>query len=81
MPWHYLRKKKGAVIKFASVDENGEINVDEFKKNISEKTKMIAFTHISNVTGTVMPVKKIIDLAKSKIIPVLIGHKERLILP
>ena len=72
VPWHYLRKKNGAKIKFASINENGEINVDEFKKKITEKTKMIAFTHISNVTGTIMPVKKIIDLAKSKNIPVLI---------
>ena len=72
VPWHYLRKKKGAIIKFASVNENGEIDVDEFKKHITEKTKIIAFTHISNVTGTIMPVKKIIDLAKSKNIPVLI---------
>ena len=72
VPWHYLRMKKGAIIKFASVNENGEVNVDEFKKLISVKTKMITFTHISNVTGTIMPVKKIIDLAKSKNIPVLI---------
>ena len=72
IPWHYLRKSKGAVIKFASIDENGEINVDEFKKLITAKTKIIAFTHISNVTGTIMPVKKIIDLAKTKNIPVLI---------
>ena len=72
VPWHYLRKKKGAVIKFASIDQNGEINVDDFKKQITKKTKIIAFTHISNVTGTVLPVKKIIDLAKSKNIPVLI---------
>ncbi len=72
VPWHYLREKKGAVIKFAPVDINGEINVDEFKKLITNKTKIIAFTHISNVTGTIMPVKKITDLAKSKNIPVLI---------
>ena len=72
VPWHYLRKKKGAKIKFASVDENGEIDVNEFKKLITDKTKMISFTHISNVTGTILPVKKIIDLAKSKNIPVLI---------
>ena len=72
VPWHYLRKKRGAIIKFASIDTNGEINVDEFKKHINEKTKIIAFTHISNVTGTILPVKKIIDLAKSKKIPVLI---------
>ena len=72
VPWHYLRKKKGAVIKFASVDDNGEIDVDEFKKQITNKTKIIAFTHISNVTGTILPVKKIVDMAKSKNIPVLI---------
>ncbi len=72
VPWHFLRKKKGAVIKFASVNDNGEIDINEFKKHISDKTKMIAFTHISNVTGTIMPVKKIIDLAKTKNIPVLI---------
>ena len=66
-----FKKEKGAVIKFASIDQNGEINVDDFKKQIT-KTKIIAFTHISNVTGTVLPVKKIIDLAKSKNIPVLI---------
>ena len=72
VPWHYLRKKKGAIIKFASIDENGEIDIDEFKKQINEKTKILAFTHISNVTGTILPVKKIIDLAKSKNIPVLI---------
>ena len=72
VPWHYLRNKRGAIIKFASINENGEIDVDEFKKIITEKTKIIAFTHISNVTGTILPVKKIIDLAKSKNIPVLI---------
>ena len=72
VPWHYLRKKKGAIIKFASVDENGEIDINEFKKLITNKTKIISFTHISNVTGTILPVKKIIDLAKSKNIPVLI---------
>ena len=71
MPWHYF--KKNAVIKFASINDNGEIDVNEFKKHITEKTKIIAFTHISNVTGTIMPIKKeIIDLAKTKNIPVLI---------
>ena len=72
VPWHYLRKKRGAIIKFASINENGEIDIDEFNKLITEKTKIIAFTHISNVTGTILPVKKIIDLAKTKNIPVLI---------
>ncbi len=72
VPWHYLRRKKKAVIKFAKVNENLEIKVDEIKKLITNKTKMIALTHISNVTGGISPLKEIIDLANSKKIPVLI---------
>ena len=67
-----FKEKKGAEIKFASVNENGDVDIDEFKRLITDKTKIIAFTHISNVTGTILPIKKIIDLAKSKNIPVLI---------
>jgi cysteine desulfurase/selenocysteine lyase len=72
VPWHFLRKKKGAVIKFAPVNNNGEVEIDEIKKLISNKTKIIAITHISNVTGVVMPIKKIVELAKEKNIPVLV---------
>ena len=39
VPWHYLRKKKGAVVKFASVNDNGEVDINEFKKLITDKTK------------------------------------------
>jgi len=72
VPWHFLRKKKGAIIKFAPINSNGEVEIDEIKRLITNKTKIIAITHISNVTGTIMPLKKIIELAKSKKIPVLI---------
>lgn len=72
VPWHFLRKKKGAVIKFAPVNNNGEVEIDEIKKLISNKTKIIAITHISNVTGAVMPIKKIVDIAQEKDIPVLV---------
>ena len=72
VPWHFLRKNKGAVIKFAPVNKNGEVEIDEIKKLISNKTKIIAITHISNVTGAVMPIKKIVDIAKEKNIPVLV---------
>jgi cysteine desulfurase/selenocysteine lyase len=72
VPWHFLRKNKGAVIKFAPVNKNGEVEIDEIKKLISNKTKIIAITHISNVTGAVMPIKKIVDMAKEKNIPVLV---------
>ena len=72
VPWHFLRSEKGAVIKFASVNQDGDVEIDEIKKLISNKTKIIAITHISNVTGAVLPIKKIVDLAKEKNIPVLI---------
>jgi cysteine desulfurase/selenocysteine lyase len=72
VPWHFLRKKKGAIIKFAPINNNGEVEIDEIKKLISDKTKIIAITHISNVTGAVMPIKKIVDMAKEKNIPVLV---------
>ena len=72
VPWHFLRQKKGAIIKFAPVNENGEVEIDEIKKLINSKTKIIAITHISNVTGTIMPIKNIVDLAKEKNIPVLV---------
>jgi len=76
VPWHFLRKKKGAVIKFAPVNKNGEVEIDEIKKLISTKTKIIAITHISNVTGVVMPIKKIVDIAKEKNIPVLVDGNQ-----
>ena len=72
VPWHFLRKKKGAIIKFAPVNHNGEVEIDEIKKLISNKTKIIAITHISNVTGAIIPLKKVVDLAKEKKIPVLV---------
>ena len=72
VPWHFIREEKKAIIKFASVNQDGEIEIDEIKKNISSKTKIIAVTHISNVTGSILPIKKIIDLANEKKIPVLI---------
>ena len=72
VPWHFLRSEKGAVIKFAPVNNDGDVEIDEIKKLISNKTKIIAITHISNVTGAVLPIKQIVDLAKEKNIPVLI---------
>ena len=72
VPWNFLRTEKGAVIKFAQVNESGDVEIEEIKKLITNKTKMIAITHISNVTGAVLPITKIVDLAKEKNIPVLI---------
>jgi len=72
VPWHYLRVNKGAVIKFAPINDDGDILIDKFKKLINSKTKIIALTHLSNVTGTIVPIKEIIEIAKKKDIPVLV---------
>jgi len=72
VPWHYLRSLKGVKIEFAEVNEDGEVSVESIAKKITSNTKIIAVTHLSNVTGAILPIKEIIELAHSKGIPVLI---------
>ena len=72
VPWHYLRKSKGVKINFADANDEGEVTLENIEKKISPKTKMIAITHLSNVTGAILPVKEITQLAHSKNIPVLV---------
>jgi len=72
VPWHYLRNLKGVKIEFAEVNNEGEVIVESIEKKISSKTKMISVTHLSNVTGAILPIKEITELAHSKGIPVLI---------
>ena len=72
VPWHYLRSLKGVKIEFAEVNEDGEVSVDSIEKKITSNTKIIAVTHLSNVTGAILPIKEITELAHSKGIPVLI---------
>ena len=72
VPWHYLRKIKGVKIEFAEINQNGEITLESIEKKITPKTKIIGVTHLSNVTGAILPIKEIIQLAHSKNIPVLV---------
>jgi len=72
VPWHYLRKSKGIKIEFAEINEDGEITLESIEKKITSKTKIIAVTHLSNVTGAILPIKEIVQLAHSKNIPVLV---------
>ncbi|MGQ3673386.1 cysteine desulfurase [Xanthobacter sp. TB0136] len=72
VPWHFLREKLGAVIKWAPVDENGAFHLDAFEALLSERTKMVAVTHMSNVLGTVVPVKDVVRIAHARGIPVLV---------
>ena len=72
VPWHFLRKSKNIKISFAEMNEDGEVTLEEIEKKITPKTKVIAITHLSNVTGAILPVKEITDLAHSKGILVVI---------
>jgi cysteine desulfurase / selenocysteine lyase len=72
VPWHFLRKSKGIKIKFAEINKDGEVTLESIEKEITPKTKLIGITHLSNVTGAVLPIKEITDLAHSKGIVVLV---------
>ena len=76
VPWHFLREKKGAVLKWVPMSDRGEVRLDDFERLITPKTKMIAVTHMSNVLGSVLPVKDIVRIAHAKGIPVLIDGSQ-----
>lgn len=72
VPWHFLRERYGAVIKWAPVDDDGNFLIDEFEKLLGPRTKMVAITQMSNALGTVVPVKEVTKLAHARGIPVLV---------
>ena len=65
IPWQIVARAKKATLKYMYLNEEGEISEDEIKNKITEKTKLVSITHISNALGTINPVKKIIDYAHS----------------
>jgi cysteine desulfurase/selenocysteine lyase len=72
VPWHFLRKKKKAVIKFIPIDDDGNLRIEKLNELITDKTKIISVTHMSNVTGTIVDLKKIKEIANKKNIPVCV---------
>ena len=72
VPWQMMCERKGARLRIIPIDDTGEIIFDEYLKLLSEKTKLVSVTQVSNALGTVLPVREIIDTAHSGNIPVLI---------
>lgn len=72
VPWQIQGETAGTHLRVAPINENGELIIDEFEKKITDRTKLISVIHISNVLGTINPIKKIIEIAHSRGIPVLI---------
>src|ERR1700730_1664712 len=71
VPWHYHRERNGAVIKWAGVDDEGVFDLEGFERLLTPRTKIVAIAHMSNVLGTVTPLKEIGALAHLRGIPVL----------
>ena len=76
VPWHFHRERKGAVIKWAPVDDDGNFLIDEFEKLFTPRTKIVAITHMSNTLGTIVPVKEVVRIAHAHNVPVLIDGSQ-----
>jgi cysteine desulfurase/selenocysteine lyase len=76
VPWHFHRERRGAVLKWAPIADDGTFLIDEFEKLLGPRTKMVAITHMSNVLGTVVPIKEIVRLAHARGIPVLVDGSQ-----
>jgi cysteine desulfurase/selenocysteine lyase len=76
VPWHFHRERRGAVIKWAPIDDDGNFLLDEFEKLLGPRTKMVAITHMSNALGTIVPVKDVVRTAHERGIPVLIDGSQ-----
>ena len=76
VPWHFLRERKGAVIKWIGVDEDGNFSLEEFERALTKRTKFVAITHMSNVLGTVVPVKDVIRIAHAHGVQVLVDGSQ-----
>src|SRR5215468_9368463 len=72
VPWHFLRERHGIVIKWAPVDDEGNFLIEEFEKLLTERTKLVAITQMSNALGTAVPVKDVVRIAHDRGIPVLV---------
>ena len=72
VPWQLLRTRKGITIKVIPFNEKGELDLETYASLFTERTKLVASTHVSNVLGTINPVKEIISIAHSHNVPVLI---------
>lgn len=76
VPWHFHRERKGAVLKWVYVREDGSFDLEAFENALSERTKLVALTHMSNVLGTVVPIKEVCRIARERGIPVLVDGSQ-----
>ena len=76
VPWHFIRERQGAKLIWTPVDDEGVFHIEEFEKRLTDRTKLVAITHMSNVLGTVVPIKEIVRIAHARGIPVLVDGSQ-----
>ncbi len=72
VPWQLLCKQLGAKLKVVPITDTGDVNIEQYKNSISQKTKFISLSHVSNALGTVLPIKEMVAEAQANDIPVLV---------
>ncbi len=72
VPWHFLRERFGAVLKWIPLTDEGDVDFDAYKAAFGPRTKFVAMSQMSNALGTVTPLKEMIDIAHSHGVPVLV---------
>jgi cysteine desulfurase/selenocysteine lyase len=72
VPWQLACERTGAVLQVAPIDDSGELMLEEFEHLLGPRTKLVALTHLSNALGTINPVRRVIELAHGRGIPVLV---------
>jgi cysteine desulfurase/selenocysteine lyase len=72
VPWQLLCEEKGAKLRVAPINDDGELIVEEFEKLLNARTRIVAVPHVSNALGTIVPVRRLVELAHARNIPVLI---------
>ena len=76
VPWHFLRQRKGAVIKWAPMNDQGELLIDEYEKLFTSRTKIVALSHMPNALGTINPAKEMTRIAHGFGVPVLLDGSQ-----
>ncbi len=76
VPWHFIRERQGAKLVWVPVDDEGRFHIEDFEKALTPKTKLVAITHMSNVLGTVVPVREVCRIAHERGIPVLVDGSQ-----
>jgi len=76
VPWHFLRERHGAKLVWVPVDDEGRFDIAEFEARLTERTRLVAITHVSNVLGTVVPIRQVCEIAHRHGIPVLVDGSQ-----